>query len=112
MVSLDRVFDLLSEERRRYALYYLEEADGSVSIDELAEQIAQREVETERESTPPEKFEQIEMELFHQDLPKAADTEYIRYNPEEGTVELTNAPSEVRAILTVAKVIERPNRSA
>lgn len=111
MVSLDRVFDLLSKERRRYALYYLERQDGPVSVDEVAEQVAEWETNGATVSIPEEKFEQIEVELHHNDLPKASEAKYVAYEPEEEVVEVTGTPSEVNAIISVAKAIERPDRN-
>lgn len=109
MELLDQIFDLLSEERRRYALYYLEQQDGPVSVDKVAEQVA--EWKTNGTSVPGGKFENIEVNLHHVDLPKASEAEYIRYDPEEGLVEVTETPPEFKAIVSVAEVIERPNRN-
>lgn len=111
MVSLDRVFELLSKERRRYVLYYLEQQDGPVSIDELIEQVATWEVDGVPPSIPEEQFKHIEVSLYQNDLPKTAEAEYIEYHPKEGVVEATDTPPEVDAILTLAKVIERPDRN-
>lgn len=41
MKALDDVFQLLDRERRRCALYYLKESGRPVSVDELAEEIAE-----------------------------------------------------------------------
>lgn len=111
MEPLDRVFDLLRRERRRYALYYLEQHDGPVSIDEVAEKVAKWETDGPPASIPEEKFEQIEVDLYHTDLPKAANAKYVEYDPEEGSVEVTGTPPKVDAIITVAKVMERPDRN-
>lgn len=111
VVSLDRVFELLRKERRRYALYYLEQQDGPVPIDEVAEKVAEWETDGVRASIPEELFERVECSLRHTDLPKASEAEYIEYDPKEGVVEVTGTPPEVDAILTVAKVIERPDRN-
>ena len=111
MVSLDRVFDLLSKERRRYALYYLEQHDGPVPVEEVVEQVADWETNGATVSIPEEKFEQIEVELHHNDFPKASEAKYIEYNREEEVVEVTGTPPEVTAIISVAKAIERPDRN-
>lgn len=73
MEILDHVFDVLSEERRRYALYELEQQDSPVPIDEVVERIAEWETNGAAESIPEEKFERIELEFYHQDLPKTSD---------------------------------------
>lgn len=110
MEVLDQIFDLLSKERRRYALYYLEQQDGPVSVEAVAEQIA--EWETDGVSIPEGKFENVEVKLCHQDLPKASEAGYIRYDPEERVVEVTDAPLEFNAIVSVAEVLERPSRNS
>ena len=86
MVSLDRVFDLLSNERRRYALYYLEQHDGPVPIDEVAEQVAEWETDGAPSSIPEEKFDRVEVSLYHNVLPKAAEAKYVEYDPEDEVV--------------------------
>lgn len=111
MEILDQVFDVLSEERRRYALYYLEQEGGPVPLEELVEQIAAWETNGGAEAISEEKFERVELEFYHTDLPKATDLQYIRYDSEAEIVELTGAPPQVEAILSIAKVIERPDRN-
>lgn len=110
MASLDRIFGLMSKERRRYALYYLDQQDGPVPVDEVAEQIAEWESNPGSVSIPEETFDEIEVELHHVDLPKASEAAYIQYDAEKGIVELTGAPPEFTAIISVAEVIERPDR--
>lgn len=111
MEILDRVFDVLSEERRRYALYYLEQQDGPVSVEELVEQIAAWETDGTGVSIPDENFREIKIELYHTDLPKTATLDYVEYNRESGEVELTEAPPQIDAIVSVVRVMERPDRN-
>lgn len=110
MEEMDRIFDLLRDERRRYALYYLEKRDGPVSVDEVAEQVAEWETDTTG-SASAETFRDVKTKLCHTDLPKASEVKYVQYNSEEGTVEAVGEPPEFTAITTVAKVIERPDRN-
>ncbi|WP_135830293.1 DUF7344 domain-containing protein [Halorussus halobius] len=111
MATLDRVFDLLSAERRRYALYYLEQADGPVPVDELAEQVAEWTTDAATASVSDDEFENVKVELHHRDLPKADEVEYVEYDRESREVEVAGAPPEFDAVLSVARVIERPNRN-
>lgn len=111
MENLDQIFDLLSEERRRYALYYLEQQDTPVPVNDLAEQVAEWEADDASEAIPEEEYNQIRVDLRHRDLPKASELQYIRYDREAGFIELTDAPAEVEAVLHIAKVIERPDRN-
>ena len=111
MELLDQIFEVLSEERRRYALYYLEQKETAIPVEELIEQVAEWEAGRPAESIPDEKFDRIGIEFYHHELPKATDLQYVRYNPDEGLVELTGLPPEVGAIISIAKVIERPERN-
>lgn len=111
MDILDQIFDLLSEERRRYALYYLEQQDTAVSVNDLAEQVAEWETNGASNTIPDAKYKQIKVNLRHRDLPKASELQYIRYDQEAGFIELTEAPTEFEAVLHVAKVIDRPDRN-
>lgn len=69
MEELDKIFDLLSKERRRYAVYYLEKQDGPVSIDEVADQVAEWESDTAGAAST-EEFRDVKMRFCHADLPK------------------------------------------
>lgn len=109
MASLSRIFDLLSEERRRYALYYLEQREEPVPVDELAERIAEWEDDPAALDLPENEYRGVEIELEHKHLPKASDAEFVEYNPEEEVVEVTGSPAEFSAILSVSETIERPS---
>lgn len=111
MADLDEVFRILSKERRRYALYYLEQQEGRIPVDEVAEQVAEWETNPSSLSLLEGKSKEIAVELKHNDLPKASEAKYVKYNPEAEVVEVTAEPPEVNAIISVAKTIERPNRN-
>jgi hypothetical protein len=104
MVSLDTVFDLLRNERRRYVLYYLDEQEGEVSIEEVTKQVT--EWEGDEGSVPSERYDRIELSLHHTHLPKTAAAEFIEYNAAEGVINVHGTPPEFDAVLTVAEVFE------
>lgn len=108
MESLDEVFELFSEERRRYALYYLDEADGPVPIGELASQIQTWEQASSGSPVPEAEFEDIVLRLKHRDLPKAAEVESVHYDREHNRIELSGSSPEFGVILSVAEAIEQP----
>lgn len=111
MVTLDTVFDLFSKERRRYVLYYLDQQGGSVSVEEVIEQVADWETENSHKDIPDEKFDRIELSLRHTHLPKTAEVDFIEYLPDEGTINVHGSPTEFDAIVTIAKTIEQPDKS-
>ncbi|WP_135303178.1 DUF7344 domain-containing protein [Haloarcula amylovorans] len=107
MVSLDEVFDLLSEKRRRYALYYLRTQESPISVRELAEAVAEMESDADSPAVSETELGRYEIKLHHTDLPKADTAEFIEYDADAGVVRLTGEPPEFDVVLTVAEVIER-----
>lgn len=108
MKALDDVFQLLYRERRRYALYYLKEAGRPVSVDELAEEIAEWESGPSSNTEEHGEFEDVVLTLEHQHLPRAAEAAFIEYEPEESVVRLTGTPAEFDVVLAVSRALERP----
>lgn len=111
MASLDTIFDLMSEERRRYVLYYLEQQSDAVPVSDVAEQVAAWENNPDSAPGGLDQYYGLQVDLMHNHLPKAAELAYIEYDPDEQTVELTGSDQKYRAILKVAKRLERPDDS-
>jgi len=109
MTALDRVFDLLSEERRRYALYYLANREGAVPVADLAEAVADWEDRDGGGSGPWTDVDRIELTLQHDHLPKASEAEFVEYDADEGVVRTADAPREYEAVVAVARLIEQPD---
>lgn len=109
MTALDRVFDLLSEERRRYALYYLANREGAVPVAELAEAVADWEDRDGGGSDSWTDVDRIELTLQHSHLPKASEAEFVEYDADERVVRTTDAPQEYETVVAVARLIERPD---
>ncbi len=107
MASLDTIFDVLSEERRRYALYYLEERNEPVPVDELAERIADWESDASEE-VPDRRFADVDLSLRHVHLPKTAEIDFVEYDRETGIVKVHGTPPEFDAVLSIAEIIENP----
>lgn len=110
MQELDSVFDLLSQERRRYVLYYLEQQGGPVPVPEVAKTVQ----EWENGGTPPEfsgeRDTELAITLRHRDLPKMNEAEFIEYDPGNQEIEISGTPSEVKVILAVTEAIEQPRQ--
>lgn len=82
-LSPTTLFELLADERRRYALHYLSRKVGAVDLSELAEQIALWEGEPTRD-----RYDRVLTGLYHHHLPKLTDVGVVRYDDECETVEL------------------------
>lgn len=108
MKSLDEVFALFAAERRRYALYYLDEADGPVPVQDLASQIQAWENGEKSPAIPDDQYRDIVLRLTHTDLPKAAEAEYVHYDHDANVIELSGTSPEFEVILTVAQALEQP----
>lgn len=97
---LDRLFDALTSRYRRYTLLYLFETE-TARLDELASAIQTHDPDS-RQSR-----DRIVSVLHHCHLPKLASDGFVRYSPEESTVELTTDMDEkIVELLAVAAADE------
>ena len=107
MVALDTIFELLEDERRRYVLYYLYEADGPVAVNELVEKVETWEDDPPRDS-PDDRLETIALDLKHTHLPKSAEVEFVQYDSEQGVVQMQGTPAKFDTFVTIARLVEGP----
>lgn len=87
--SLNRLFEVLTDHRRRYVLYYLDETDNEVvSLDELTEQLCywEREWDDQMDKPRSKHEEDIRIDLHHAHLPQMADSGVIEYDARSETV--------------------------
>lgn len=111
MESLDEVFALFSKERRRFALYYLDQTDGPVSIEELVEQIHEWETAEPHDSVPAETFKEIVLSLEHNHLPQIENATHIEYDREDRHVRISDFTAGVDVLLSVSKSLEQPSNA-
>ncbi|MFA9417607.1 hypothetical protein [Natrinema sp. HArc-T2] len=94
--SLDVVFDLLSNSRRRYALYYLnDQPDGVATLEALTENVIGFEQQTgarDGEHTT-DRHASVQMELTHTHLPKLEDAGILEHDQRSETVRYWRQPS-------------------
>lgn len=91
------IFELLANHRRQLALQYLTSKVGAVPLRELADQIALWEGEHTKE-----RCERICTGLVHVHLPKLADAEIVRYDPNRETIELQETADQLTPFLDLA----------
>lgn len=86
-LDLNQLFELLSKERRRYALYCFKETSKTeMSLNALVDRLRSFEgVETATET----QREELKLALQHTHLPKLADAAVIDYDPSDATIEFT-----------------------
>ncbi|WP_293032370.1 hypothetical protein [Natronococcus sp.] len=109
MVELETVFELLSDERRRYALYYLYERNGPVAVENVVETVEEWEDDALDGDPEDDSFDEIALELQHVHLPKSAEVEFIQYDPSRNAVQINGSPPEFDAFVTIAKLLETPS---
>ncbi|WP_255196252.1 DUF7344 domain-containing protein [Halorarius litoreus] len=87
-ISLDNVFGILSNERRRHVLWFLAEQDGPVSLRELSEYVAAIENDKPVAQLSSQERKRVYVGLYQGHLPKMDDLSFIEYNKDRGIIEL------------------------
>lgn len=105
----DRLFALLSDDRRRYVVRYLQEATAPVALADLARTI------TERESAgPPAGAENrertIHRSLYHWHVPKLADAGVVDHDRDRGTAEPGPSFERAAELCDAVQDIEAPEQ--
>lgn len=97
------VFDLLADEHRRHAVAYLATCEESVTISELAAEIATRSSNRPRTAIPTQQTRSIMIDLHHKHVPKLAEAGVVEYDRECGLVELSEDDAVVEGALSLAE---------
>ena len=96
----DEIFDVLSNQRRRYVLHYLKQHEGRrVELRELVDQVAAWEHETTIDALESDKRKNVYSSLRQFHLPMMAEADVIEYEHMRGEVELTEQAREVQMYL-------------
>jgi hypothetical protein len=85
--SLDDIFELLKNHRRRCVLEYLSDGDGTGSLSDIAEQIAGWENEKEPRLITSSERKRVYVGFYQSHLPKMNDMGAISFNKPRGQVE-------------------------
>jgi hypothetical protein len=98
---VDAVFATVSNDRRRYALYFLTGRDAT-DVETLATVVA---AWTAARADPtavvtPDDREAVRTSLHHSHLPRLEREGFVRYDRETGTVELAEIPDLLETVLT------------
>jgi len=108
-VSEDELFDVLANQRRRFAVHLLkrEEAD-SVAIGDMAEQIAAWENGIDTAEITGNERKRVYTALQQSHLPKMDDAGVVEFNKDRGVVEPTPALTDVDVYMDVVEGREIP----
>jgi hypothetical protein len=105
---LDRIFDVLSNHRRRRVLQYLERNEQAL-VGELAEHIAAIENKKAITALSSQERKRVYIALYQSHLPKMASADVVQYDKDRGTVELAAAAAELCSLLAIYESIEEPS---
>ncbi len=89
-LSKDVIFELLKNRRRREVLTYLLEAEETVTLGELAEQIAAWENDTEVSALSSDQRKRVYVALYQTHLPKMDDAGIVEYDQDRGLISLSD----------------------
>jgi DNA-binding transcriptional ArsR family regulator len=101
--SLDTVFQILSNRRRRFVLHFLTEVDDSVGREELARRIATWEQNQDIGDVPSDEVARVTVSLDHSHLPRLEDSGIVSYDREEREVTTTAAIERFLPYLDLAR---------
>ncbi|WP_276300485.1 DUF7344 domain-containing protein [Halorussus lipolyticus] len=87
--SREEVFHAVKNLRRRYVLYYLQRYGGPVTLGELAKQVAAWENDTTVPEVSSSQRKSVYSALHQTHLPKLESAGVLNYDPDEGTIEVT-----------------------
>jgi len=90
---------MLSNQRRRYVLYYLNRHPEAVSLRDLAERIAAWENDVAVDDLEYKQRKRVYTSLHQTHLPKLDEASIVDYDREEGTVVLADRASDLDAYL-------------
>jgi hypothetical protein len=99
-LSKDVIFEVLKNRRRRDVLEYLQAAEGTVTLSELAERIAAWENDVPVSALNSTQRKRVYVALYQTHLPKMDDVGVIDYDSDRGTVELSENADLLRMYLT------------
>ncbi|WP_128904149.1 DUF7344 domain-containing protein [Halorubrum amylolyticum] len=108
-VSEDELFDVLANQRRRFAVHLLKrEEDDSIAIGDMAEQIAAWENEIDTAEITGNERKRVYTALQQSHLPKMDDAGVVEFNKDRGVIEPTPALTDMDVYMDVVEGREIP----
>lgn len=98
-LSPDEIFEILSSRRRRMVLYLLRQRAATLTVNELAEEIAAIENEVAVDELTSQQRKRVYVSLYQTHLPKLEETTLIDYDADAGEVSLTSRAGQIDSYL-------------
>lgn len=93
--SVDDLFDVLTDVRRRHVLTILAGRDASMAVDALARTVAGRVHDADPASLDESRIRDVHVALHHVHLPKLDEVGLVDYDRDDGAVETTGTADAV-----------------
>lgn len=100
-LSTDEAYDILSDQRRRYAIHHLKQSDTGVSVQDLAEQVAAWENEKPIEQLNSQERKRVYISLYQSHLSTLDEEGIVEYDEESRIVNLTDAADNLNIYFEV-----------
>ena len=98
-LSRDEVYDILSNARRRFVIYFLRDRGESVELSELSDRVAAWENDVPVEELTDQQVKRVYVSLYQTHIPKLEETGIVEYDSDSGMVSLTQEVSTLDAYL-------------
>ena len=104
--SLDLVFGILKNSRRRKVIECLRQREEAISMSDLAEHIAAAENDTTPRMLTSKERKRVYVALYQCHLPKMDDAGVVDFDDDRGTIERGEEAVEFEAYLRAAHLVE------
>jgi DNA-binding transcriptional ArsR family regulator len=94
-LSQDTLFSLLSNQRRRFILQYLNRTGETIQLQDLATEVAAWENETEPEKLTDKQRKRLYVSLYQTHIPRLEEAGIIDYDRETGEIRLKNRDNDL-----------------
>lgn len=91
----ERVFEVLRNERRRYALHYLKRTREPADVGELVDRVAAWENDCQPSALTASQRQRVHVSLLQYHLPAMQEAGVVRFDPDRRRVALTEAARDV-----------------
>lgn len=96
-LDADRVFDLLSNQRRRFVIHCLQKYENPMALADMADKIAVWENDTGISNVSAEEVKRVYISLYHTHVPKLADADIVEYSQDRDSVTMTDTADEIQS---------------
>jgi len=101
--TLDAIFAVMADQRRRTVLALLRECEDPISLADLADEVAIREKQLPITEISPEYVKDVYLSLYHAHIPKLDAADLVAYMQERDLVRPSDSIELVDPLLAITK---------